>query len=208
MARIPRVEPRRKCSPDRLCSERRSVGRRSVPVEVTALLRLVAGRLGRALRSWPDRRGWARLGIEAAWLIPVLLGLGFFGGLMSWQPRLDGEIMRLAAVALIVPALGEELLFRAALLPRAEEGRSSVGPVAISTTLFVLWHPPQALLFGPHWAVVVLDPWFLACVAALGFASARLYLRAGSIWPSVLIHWAVVVAWKALLGGPSPWVPA
>jgi predicted Abi (CAAX) family protease len=73
--------------------------------------------------------------------------------------------------------------------------------------LFVLWHPPQGLIFGPHWAAIMLNPWFLACVGALGFASARLYLRTGSIWPSVLLHWLVVVAWKALLGGPSPWVP-
>lgn len=169
---------------------------------------MIARRLGRALRSRPDRRGWLRLATEAAWLIPVLLGLGFLGGLMNWQPRFDAQIMRLAAVALIVPALGEELLFRAALLPRPGEGRSSFRPIVISMFLFVLWHPPQALLFGPHWAAVVLDPWFLACVAALGVASARLYLGTGSIWPSVLLHWFVVVAWKALLGGPSPWLPS
>ena len=70
----------------------------------------------------------------------------------------------------------------------------------------MLWHPAQALVFGPHWAAVVLDPWFLAAVAATSVALSRLYLLTGSIWPSVALHWLIVVAWKALLGGPSPWV--
>ena len=63
-----------------------------------------------------------------------------------------------------------------------------------------------ALVFGPHWREVVLDPWFLASVAAFGVASARLYWNTGSLWPPVALHWMVVVAWKALLGGPSPWM--
>jgi predicted Abi (CAAX) family protease len=146
------------------------------------------------------------LAIEAAWLIPALLALGFLGGLMAWQPRFDAEIARLAALALVVPALGEELLFRAALLPDPRPGKPAAAAVLVSTALFVLWHPPQGLIFGPHWATVMLNPWFLACVAVVGVACARLYLRTGSIWPSVLLHWFVVVAWKALLGGPSPWV--
>jgi predicted Abi (CAAX) family protease len=167
----------------------------------------VIDRVWRALRTWPDAKGWSRLLAESAWLLPLLLALGFFGGLMSWQPRADWQIVRLALAAILVPALGEELLFRAALLPNPRSHQPEAGPVLLSTALFVLWHPPQALIFGPHWATVVLDPRFLACVAALGFASARLYLWTGSIWPSVLLHWLVVVAWKALLGGPSPWVP-
>ena len=164
------------------------------------------GRLEAALRTWPGRAGWARLALEAAWLVPVLLAFGFAGGLMSWSPRFDAEIARLAAVALIAPALGEELLFRAALLPKPQPGPMPWRAILVATALFVLWHPPQAWLFGPHWGETVLDPWFLLCVAALGLASARLYVRTGSIWPSVVLHWAVVVAWKALLGGPSPWV--
>jgi predicted Abi (CAAX) family protease len=171
-------------------------------------LKGIAARIVVALRTWPDRAGWARLGLEAAWLVPVLLALGFAGGLMSWAPRFDAEIARLAAVALVAPALGEELLFRAAVLPRPRPGPLPWAATILSTLLFVLWHPPQAWLFGPHWGETVLDPWFLLCVAALGVASARLYWRTGSIWPSVLLHWTVVVAWKALLDGPSPWVAA
>lgn len=166
----------------------------------------VIGRLRRALRTWPDPAGWARLAIEAAWLVPVLLVLAFAGDLMTWRPRFDAQIARLALVAFIVPALGEELLFRAALLPDARLQTVPLRPVLLSTALFVLWHPPQGWIFGPHWQAMMLDPWFLACVAALGIACARLYLFTGSIWPPVLLHWSAVVGWKALLGGPSPWV--
>ena len=109
-------------------------------------------------------------------------------------------------MAIVAPALGEELLFRAALLPQPEERPLPAGPLMLSVTLFVLWHPIQAPLFGPHWGQVVLNPWFLAAVAAFGLASARIYWKTGSIWPSVLLHWMIVVGWKALLGGPSLWV--
>jgi predicted Abi (CAAX) family protease len=61
-------------------------------------------------------------------------------------------------------------------------------------------------LFGPHWARVVLDPFFLAAVFVMGVALGRLYARSGSIWPCVILHWFAVVGWKALLGGPSPWI--
>jgi predicted Abi (CAAX) family protease len=132
-------------------------------------------------------------------LLYSLGGLAYF----SWTEDL-GALFRIAIIALVAPAVGEELLFRVLLLPPP-------GPlvpawrIALSTGLFVLWHPPQALLFGPHWAAVVLNPGFLAAVAVLGIALCRLYTRTGSIWPCVLLHWAAVVAWKAFLGGPSPW---
>ena len=57
----------------------------------------------------------------------------------------------------------------------------------------------------PGWRAATIDPWFLFCVALLGIALSRLYLATWSIWPCVVLHWAVVVGWKALLGGPSPW---
>jgi uncharacterized protein len=144
---------------------------------------------------------------ELAWLVPVILLLGFAGGLMRWDPSFDATILKLAALAVVAPALGEELLFRAALLPLPDGTRPLPWrAIALSTALFVLWHPAQAPLFGPHWAQVMLDPWFLAAVAAVGVAAARLYWKTGSIWPSVALHWLVVVTWKALLDGPSPWV--
>jgi predicted Abi (CAAX) family protease len=77
----------------------------------------------------------------------------------------------------------------------------------VSVVLFVAWHPLQALVFGSHWAQTVSNPWFLAAVAAFGVSSARLYWKTASLWPSVALHWLIVIGWKALLGGPSPWLP-
>lgn len=162
-------------------------------------------RVASAAAKRPRAGDWLLMGREAAWLLPVLLLFGSVGGLMQWRPMFDVQLLRLAVVALIVPALGEELFFRAVLLPAPAGGHIRWSPVFASTLLFVLWHPAQALVFGPHWAAVVLDPWFLASVAVTGVALSRLYLLTGSIWPPVALHWLVVVAWKALLAGPSPW---
>ncbi len=160
-----------------------------------------------ALKTPPSRKQLRPLAVEAAWLLPVLLMLGAAGNLIDWQPTCDSNMAKLAIIALIAPALGEELAFRAALLPPPRQERPlPLVPLAVSVILFVAWHPMQILVFGPHWARTVLDPWFLAAVAAFGVASARLYWKTGSIWPSAGLHWLVVIGWKALLGGPSPWV--
>lgn len=105
----------------------------------------------------------------------------------------------LAATLFLMPALGEELLFRAALIPRDEP---SLGWQALSAMLFVAWHPLQAVTVGPPWAGAFLNPWFLACVAVLGIGLGRIYAATWSVWPCVLVHWLVVLVWKAVLGGP------
>jgi predicted Abi (CAAX) family protease len=97
----------------------------------------------------------------------------------------------------------EELVFRVLLLP-APNPDAPFRQYAPSIALFMLWHPLQIAIFGEQWAHVVLNPAFLIAVAALGFALTRLYLATRSIWPSVIVHWLVVVIWKAM-GGPSPW---
>ena len=161
----------------------------------------------RALRL-PPRRAWRHLAIEAAWSVPLAALLCAAGGLIDfgWTDE-PGLLLRLALVAIVAPAFGEELLFRVLLLPPPGEAVPT-GRILLSAALFVLWHPPQAWLFGPHWAAVVLDPFFLAAVFVLGIALGRLYARTGSIWPCVLLHWTAVVAWKALFGAPSPWIGA
>jgi predicted Abi (CAAX) family protease len=156
--------------------------------------------------SRPASGAWRSLLLEAAWSLPLAALLCAAGGLLNFGWTDDPlRLLRHALVALVAPAFGEELLFRVLLLPRPGE---PVPParIGLSAALFILWHPPQALLFGPHWAAVVLDPFFLAASGVLGVALARLYVRTGSIWPCVALHWTAVVAWKAFFGAPSPWV--
>ena len=153
-----------------------------------------------ALRTCPDRGGWWRAVRELLWALPLLLLMAWCAGLIAPAPSPPaGELARLALVLFVAPALGEELLFRAALIPRE---RPSTTWMALSVLLFVAWHPLQAVTLGPPWASAFLDPWFLACVGVLGTALARIYAATRSIWPCVLTHWAVVFGWKAFLGGP------
>lgn len=166
-------------------------------------------RLAQALRTPPSRAHLRPLVAELAWLVPLLLLLGIAGGLMRWRPIFDATLLGLAMVAIVAPALGEELLFRAALLPRPRpNARLPLAALALSVLLFVAWHPLQIFVFGSQWGRTVLNPWFLAAAAALGVACARLYWRTGSLWPPVALHWLIVVGWKALLAGPSPWPAA
>jgi predicted Abi (CAAX) family protease len=129
----------------------------------------------------PPNSAWRQLAIEAAWSLPLAALLCAVGGLIDpgWTDR-PGQLLRLALVTLVAPALGEELLFRVLLLP-APGTPASGRRLALSVLLFVLWHPPQALIFGPHWAVIVLNPGFLTAVAVLGLALGRLYLCTGLI---------------------------
>ncbi|WJY17912.1 CPBP family glutamic-type intramembrane protease [Alteriqipengyuania flavescens] len=168
-------------------------------------LRRFFRKLRRSLR--PPATGWVRLFLfELAWLAPVVALCGNFGGWIAWQPDFSADTFKLLAIALIAPALGEELLFRAALLPAPAPERSlPLGAIAFSTLLFAAWHPFQTLVHDGPFAQLMLEPTFLLAVIALGVACARLYWRSGSIWPAVALHWLVVAVFKALFGAPLPW---
>ena len=153
-----------------------------------------------AIRTFPDLRSWLRCAAELVWAVPSLLLVAYIGDLVGMGSPIDAkELGWLAATLFVAPALGEELLFRAALLPRHEPRWRWL---VLSVALFVLWHPLQAVTIGPPWAGAFLNPWFLAAVAILGLALARMYMASRSIWPPVVTHWLVVLVWKAFLGGP------
>lgn len=103
----------------------------------------------------------------------------------------------LAAVALVIPALGEELVFRGILQPhQLGEAREWIFS-ALSLAAFVIWHPLQVWLGLPLAQPVFTEPSFLTLVAILGALCTALTHRSGSVWPAVLLHWIVVVGWKA-----------
>ena len=154
----------------------------------------------RALRHWPDLSGWRQAGLELCWALPLMLLAAYAGGLVRLQsPPEARAIAGLATILFITPTLGEELLFRGMLIPRAAP---SPRAILISAFLFVLWHPLQAATIGPPWAKAFLDPWFLAAAAVLGLALGRIYAATRSLWPCVVAHWLVVFGWKAFLDGP------
>ena len=72
--------------------------------------------------------------------------------------------------------------------------------ILLSTFLFVIWHPINALV-NPVSAIFFYNPYFLAIVAFLGITCGTSYIYSRSLWVPILIHWITVLFWVFLLGG-------
>lgn len=159
-------------------------------------------RLLASLRTLPSPRGWAFSLAVSAITLAVMAAIGFATGLYHLTPAQPGLPLRMLTI-LFVPALGEELPFRGLLTPGPNESARPRLAIAVSTTLYVLWHVVEAMTFLRPAAGVFLRPDFLLCCAVLGLGCAITRHKTGSIWPAVLLHWALVVAWQTWLGGVS-----
>jgi len=147
-----------------------------------------------ALRRLPDIR--AALEALVLFLLVLLAGAWAVGdGVLALDPMPRGQMMSIWISAFMTPALLEELAFRS-WLPRGAPAAAIASFVA-----FVLWHPLQVWLNLPFGRPEFTRPGFLMVVACLGLACTLTRVRSGSIWPGVIIHWGVVVAWLALFGG-------
>jgi uncharacterized protein len=159
-------------------------------------------RLHAALGTWPDARGWKAVAGHLLWGLPLMALLAFATGLARFDPMpFGGQWLAFFVGLMLVPALGEELLFRALLVPRPDRPFPAWHAV-LAVAVFVAWHPFQALTFGPPGSVLFLDPRFLAIVTVLGALLVRLYRATGSIWPCIFVHWSVVAGWKLVFAGP------
>jgi len=158
-----------------------------------------------------------RTGLILAAYVPLALGLGRSSGFLlapwRWPPL--GVLLRGSLPLLLMPALGEELLFRVALLPHpagAAEPWRFWAWGALNVGLFVLYHPLAARLWDRRQPQVFHDPRFLLQCALLGTACVLAYAASGSLWPPVLIHWLAVTAWLGpleghrCLAGSNPWL--
>jgi predicted Abi (CAAX) family protease len=154
--------------------------------------------LTRALITLPTARGWALCGLIALATGALMAAIGFATGLYALTPTAPGLPLRLLTV-LFVPALGEEIPFRGLLVPGPEAKRPWLA-IALSTALYVAWHPLEALTFMPG-ATMFLRPDFLVCTAILGLGCAVMRWRTGSLWPAVILHGGFVVVWQTWLGG-------
>jgi predicted Abi (CAAX) family protease len=170
------------------------------------MLRILGTRLVRAYGTIPTPRQWAEVVLLLALFLAAALPVGLASGLLTYAPAQEGAgaLLVFAAVALAVPSLFEETLFRAALLPHPRERRPAVWvalSVVAGVTLFVLGHPLVAWLLAPATRPLAYHPVFLGLCTVFGVFASLAYLRTGSIWPSALMHWAVVVGWKIWFGG-------
>jgi predicted Abi (CAAX) family protease len=144
------------------------------------------------------------LGVEAAVALPLAARTGLVK-LQAWGRPERGWPARIATL-LVMPALVEELIFRVALLPQADEGMglgATAGWLALSVAAFVVYHPLAARLWYPPGRRLFRRVDFLGHCAWLGLICGLAYLATGSLASAVLIHWATVVAWLEGLGGRS-----
>ena len=106
------------------------------------------------------------------------------------------ELLLVAAIAFVIPAFFEEIFFRGLLIPEFKPVW-----VVLSISLFIAWHPLEAYLLFPKAIDLFTNPKFVTLVGLLGALCSFAYWRTKSLWASILIHWLVVVVWKALGGG-------
>ncbi|WP_300542061.1 CPBP family glutamic-type intramembrane protease [Maricaulis sp.] len=149
----------------------------------------------RAARTWPDTHEWRQTFLIFAILLLAATLVSKVEYTFNFSaPGGRTGLLAIAAVAIVVPALGEEMVFRVLLAGRRGWWRGTVALAA-----FVLWHPAQVWLGLPMAQDVFLNPGFLVIVAALGLGCTVAYRTSGSIWPPVAIHWAMVVVWKGTI---------
>jgi predicted Abi (CAAX) family protease len=123
-------------------------------------------------------------------LLAFYIGTGF--ELFKFSVTEDWTALALVAgIAFLVPALAEELVFRVLL-----GGRENSVRALCALGAFLVWHPVQTWLGLPLAQPIFTDPAFLLIVGLLGGICTISWQRSGSIWPAVVMHWILVVAWK------------
>lgn len=154
----------------------------------------------------PTRAAWGRCALIYVAFLACALPIGVVSGLIhvAIAPLPWPAMLVVAGTLLVHPALTEEIVFRALLLPRRPSavGRPQLAIAIVGALgLYVAAHPVNAHVFWPAALGVLANPWYLALAALLGLACTAAYLVSGSIWPPVAVHWVTVVLWILVLGG-------
>lgn len=154
-------------------------------------------RLIRSLTNWPTGRGWLECLLTSLGGAAIIAVLATSTGLLRYHP----DLSRLSPVVFLIPAFTEELIFRGPLPTQGETTRPFLW-LSLGVVIFTLWHVVEATTFLPG-ATLFLTPGFLICAAVLGAACAWMRYRTGSLWPGVVFHGVVVLAWQVLFSGPA-----
>jgi uncharacterized protein len=163
------------------------------------MIQKIFSRISSAFRTIPKRQDWvdviALLTLFALIYLPIGFSLGFLQVEFqsSWQILLGVSVS-----AFFMPGLNEEFLFRALLIPHPTEAISLKKRwlfIGFSWVLFLLYHvhPWTPLFFR--------TPAFLIGAGLLGIVCTVSYLRSGSIWLPIFMHWLIVVIWLLGFGG-------
>jgi predicted Abi (CAAX) family protease len=158
-------------------------------------------RVRSSLTTLPTARGWRLAAVVGVAALAVELAIGLGGGLLKPAPADWSVLPGALLLAVFVPSIGEELVFRGLLVPGRAERANATAAILLSTLVFMLWHVFEALTFMRPAAPVFLRADFLATTAVLGLACGYLRHRTGSLWPAVLLHWLEVAGWQIWFGG-------
>ncbi|MEO1303414.1 MAG: CPBP family glutamic-type intramembrane protease [Pseudomonadota bacterium] len=153
----------------------------------------------------PSLADWRGFALALIGFAALAMPFGLATGLYDWSPvPLTGQVIGFAAYLFFVPAVLEELAFRAPLLWWQERrGRVPNWAIIVSLIVFVVWHPANTYLFMPEARALFSDWRFLTVAGTLGAVATALTLTTRSLWPPIVFHWLVVLGWKTLLGAPD-----
>jgi predicted Abi (CAAX) family protease len=130
----------------------------------------------------------------------VYLPIGFGFGFLEVEIQSAWiTIIGVAIGAFFNPAIGEELVFRVFMIPHPTEEMNAVLRrffILFSWIAFVVYHPLNPL-GEPFFSSAV----FLVGAGLLGIVCTLSYLRSGSLWTPVAMHWLIVVVWLLVFGG-------
>jgi membrane protease YdiL (CAAX protease family) len=147
--------------------------------------------------AFPFKPGWWADLLIGVGITSIALGIVFIFGLTvgwlyidgwMWKLLLPGDLLNRLLVSLLITgtvAILEEVIFRAYLLTGLKLAWGQPLGLAVMSICFTLIHTP--LLEGNTFIVVILALLFLT---AFGLLFGLTYLRTGSIWLPVGIHFA------------------
>eukprot|EP00928_Gymnodinium_smaydae_P087683 TRINITY_DN71915_c0_g1_i1.p1 TRINITY_DN71915_c0_g1~~TRINITY_DN71915_c0_g1_i1.p1 ORF type:complete len:268 (+),score=64.31 TRINITY_DN71915_c0_g1_i1:50-805(+) len=148
--------------------------------------------------------------------VPFGLRTGFLE--RAERPPSSRAMLSTAVRTAVCPALVEEALWRAALLPQprlASDAALSTAPSAcwlryvLGLTFFVAYHVPAAWLLtrlrvAPGAFRAFTDWRFLVLATGLGVACTVAYAASGgSLWAAAFVHWLPVNVWLLCFGGEA-----
>lgn len=170
------------------------------------MIKLIGQRLRDAFLTFPTTTILLQLALPLLALAIILLLIGFKSGFLKFEllQKSWAEISKIVALSFLMPALGEEIVFRVLFLPHPTENPEISTQLLwgfITLTAFIVYHPLEALTWYPGGRDIFIKPSFLILAALLGAMCTIAYLASGSVWLSVIIHWLAVAVWLVLLGG-------
>jgi predicted Abi (CAAX) family protease len=136
----------------------------------------------------------------------IALPFGFLTGFFEFG-ILEADIRSMFFLPIFlffIPSIFEELIFRGFLLPhkhRKLPRKHVFFYSVVSILVFVGCHPLNGLTLARFAYPIFINPAFLFLATLMAIACTITYLRSGSIWIPVCIHWLTVLVWVLLLGG-------